>query len=70
MSKHNEFLAKLKELMVQYNAEMTAEYNDSGCECCGGWYEFDIATVTDEGSVVTTINTSYLDGYDVGRAIK
>lgn len=69
MSKHNEFLAKLAELMKEYQAEMTAEYIDSGCECCGGSYEFEIETYAD-GRQSTTINTSYLDGGDVQRAIK
>lgn len=69
MSKHNEFLAKLAELMKEYQAEMTAEYTESGCECCGGTYEFEIETYV-EGRKTTNISTQYLDGGDVQRAIK
>lgn len=69
MDKHKEFLTKLAALMKEYSAEMTAEYTDSGCECCGGSYEFEIETYA-EGRKSTTISTSYLDGGDVERAIR
>lgn len=70
MSKHNEFLIKLKELMLGYNVEITAEYHESGCECCSGYYEFEIETRTTDGVKNSTISTSYLNAIDIQGEIK
>lgn len=39
MTKHQEFLTKLRDLMLEYDAEIDVDYNESGCECRGGEYE-------------------------------
>lgn len=70
MSKHNEFLAKLAALMKEYRVQITSDYYESGCECCSGYYEFEIETRTEDGCRVSTIETSYLDAHDIERAIK
>lgn len=70
MSKHNEFLSKLKDLMVEYNVQITSDYYESGCECCGGYYEFEIETRTADGVRTSTISTSYLGPYDIEGAMK
>jgi len=61
MDKHKEFLKKLSELMIEYNAEFSLNYSE-GCECCGGDYTLSIETKTDGKYQSTDIYRSYVDG--------
>lgn len=63
---HNEYLTKLKALMEEYGAHFDVTYNESGCECCGGDYEFEIHS----SHGVTTIGSSMVFSYCVGHMIK
>lgn len=63
MTKHQEFLTKLKELMEEYNAEISFDYYESGCECCGDTYEAEITA----GGESTTSYSSEINPWSIGR---
>lgn len=70
MSKHEEFLSKLAALMEEYNAEFDLTYHESGCDCCGGEYEFEIATGKGKERRITEIFSSYICPYRIKEYAK
>lgn len=70
MNNHEEFMLKLSSLMKEYDAEFNLTHYDSGCDCCGGSYEFEIITGEGVNRKRSEIHSSYIYPFVIEDVIK